>query len=113
MSDNWAGDLAEAIMEKTRSKKDDQNLLIGHVASVHPLSIKMYDQVVNKYVYADPAFTAFSDSQINEAFADIGDMPIPLANLLKQALTKPLIKSGDTVVVWQSGISFYILAKVG
>lgn len=110
---SWAGDIAEAIIKQTSSRSNtDQQLLIGKIVALNPLSIKMYDQVVNKYVYADPAFTAVTSSEIDAAFIGADDIPVSVISLLKKALKQPLLKIGDTVIVWQHGTSFYILAKV-
>lgn len=110
---NWASDLVTTILEKSQGTNNNDRILLGTITSTSPLSIKLFDKVVNRYVYADPTRLAFNNAQIDQAFVGADDIPYSVVSLLKRYMKENLYKAGDTVIVLQRDVSFYILAKVG
>lgn len=104
------------LVQIMRSGKDGQNeagVMLAEITSVSPVAIRVSDVTVSSHIYVNAAYT-FGESlnAIETAFKDPPE-PAALFLFLKEFHKKYILKPGDTVIVFQSGICFYIAEKVG
>lgn len=115
MTDRWASDMVEAI----RGKKDSSGsfgsgLMFATVNTAKPLTLKMHNQVISQGIFISPSLLVDADDALDKIEQDFigAPSPAPLFNFLKEFHKQCVIKKGDEVIVMQSGISFYVVAKV-
>lgn len=115
MTDRWASDMVEAI----RGKKDSASsfgsgLMFATVNTAKPLTLKMHNQVISQGIFINPALLVDADDAVDKIEQDFVGAPAPtkLFDFLKQYHKQCVIKKGDELIVLQSGVSFYVLAKV-
>lgn len=103
------------LVESIRGKSNGQNLLIAKVASTSPFTLKMYDLTVSKHIYVNDSFLKTSSGEIegNISWDDQQDyIPSHMLAFTKRMMKADLLSAGDTVIVLQDGISFYVLERV-
>lgn len=103
------------LVEALKSNKNNQNILIGKVNSINPFTLKMYDLIITQHIYLNNSFVKSSASAIDAEISwDRNQDYIP-SNMLgttRSLFKSDLINAGDTVIVLQDGISFYVLERV-
>ena len=102
--DEWALKLIETMREKS---KQPSNMMIANVVSTSPLRIEIAGQTISRYLYVNQALllsagNSFADKPIETRWFDF----------LKRWHNAYRLNTGDKVVVLQSDVSFYVLAKV-
>lgn len=103
------------LVETIRGKGSGQNLLVAKVASTSPFTLKMYDLTVSKHIYVNDSFLKTSSGEIdgNISWDDQQDyIPSHMLSFTKRMMKADLLSAGDTVIVLQDGISFYVLERV-
>lgn len=106
--------LIEAVL-KIRGKQSEDHILVGKIHNVSPLQLNMYDQIIAQHIYLNDAYTCTNDSEITSSITwgkDDDKANYAMFPYLQSVLKKQLLHKGDTVIVLQSGISFYILERV-
>ncbi len=111
MAERWASNIIEAIRDSSGgSAAQDSGIMTATIQSINPLSIKTHDTVISKNLYVNPCYILESE-RIAQLFQS-APAPPELFDFLKQYHDMAVLHIGDTVVVKQSGVSFYILSKV-
>lgn len=104
------------MIEKLRGNNENrQNLLVAKVARLNPFALKLYDLTVTKHIYVNDSFLKTSSSEIEENISwnyEHDYVPSTMLNFTKRMLREDLLVVGDTVIVLQDGISFYVLERV-
>lgn len=111
MSDRNISNMIEAI--RGQSNKSDTNIMIAQINSVSPLTLTLFGKTISKNIYIDPSLSfeaSGGESSIDELFTN-APLPSTLFDFLKEFHKRYIIKQGDTVIVIQSGVSFYIVEK--
>lgn len=114
MSDRWAVDMVEAIRGKKEGGDSSGGLMFGTVNTAKPLTIQMHNQIISKNLYINPALLVDADDALDKIEQDFIGAPNPAAlfAFLKSFHKQCVIHKKDEVIVMQSGVSFYIIAKV-
>ena len=103
------------LVEALRGKNSSQTLLIGKVAGTNPFALKLYDLTVTKHIYVNQSFVKTSNAEIEGSIiwdSSQDYVPSSMLNFTKKMFRDDLLSVGDTVIVLQDGISFYILERV-
>lgn len=103
------------LVETIRGKSSGQSLLVAKVASINPFTLKMYDLTVSKHIYVNESFLKTSSGEIdgNINWDDQQDyIPKHMLAFTRRMMKADLLAAGDTVIVLQDGISFYVLERV-
>lgn len=111
MAERWASNIVEAIRGSSGgASTQDSGIMTATIQSINPLSIKTHDTVISKNLYINPCYVLDAD-RILQLFQS-APAPPELFDFLRQYHDAAVLHIGDTVVVQQSGVSFYILSKV-
>lgn len=103
------------LVEEIRGKSSGQKLLVAKVASTSPFTLKMYDLTVSKHIYVNESFLKASSGEIdgNISWDEQQDyIPTHMLSFIRRMMKSDLLSVGDTVIVLQDGISFYVLERV-
>lgn len=114
MSERAIADMIEAIRKPKGNSQPDNGLMLAKIESISPLSIRVSNSVISKNLYINPAYmteAAGGEQRLDALFSNTPS-PTALFEFLKEFHKKFIISQGDTVTVWQSGSSFYIIEKV-
>lgn len=107
-------EMVEALRGGKNKTESSCNVLFAEVSGVMPLLLTISGQAISKNIYISPSLILeASDGQknIEELFINAPE-PAELFYFLKEFHEKYIIASGDTVIVIQSGASFYVASKV-
>lgn len=103
------------LVEAIRGKSSGQNLLVAKVASTSPFTLRMYDLTVSKHIYVNESFLKASSGEIDENINWDNQqdyVPTQMLAFTRRMMKADLLSAGDTVIVLQDGISFYVLERV-
>lgn len=90
-----------------------EGLQMATVQSISPLTIKMHNLTISKNIYINPALileASDNEEKIKEIFLN----PFETAEayqFLKEFHEKYVLKKGDSVFVYMTGNSFYIIGR--
>lgn len=107
-------EMVEAIRRGSGDQKEAQRFYLASVSSVEPLRIRMCGRTIDKNLYLNPALVleaSDSGEKIKKIFQEPFE-PLELYRFLKDFHESYMICPGDTVLVYLSGSSFYIVGKV-
>ena len=100
--------MVEAI--RAGGGNSDSSLMLAQVSSVSPLTIKTSNSVITKNIYINPAYIIQTPDAL---FVSPPDPDLSyLFNFLRQYHKSYMLNTGDTVILVQFGVSFYIAEKV-
>lgn len=103
------------LVEALKSNKNSQNILVGKVNSVNPFTLKMYDLIITQHIYLNSSFIKSSASAIDGGISwdrNQDYIPSTMLSTTRSLFKSDLINAGDTVIVLQDGVSFYVLERV-
>jgi len=114
MSERSIVEMVELLKGGNKTPSADSGVMLAEIASVSPLVLKTSNSSISKNIYINPAYTleaSGGEAKIESLFAD-APAPKMLFDFLKVFHKNYLLKKGDTVIVMQAGISFYVAEKV-
>lgn len=114
MSEREIVNMIEAIRKPKNASQSSGGLMLAEISSISPLSLKINNSTISKNIYINPAYMVEASGGADK-FDDIFDnalSPSAATAFLNEFHKKYLLAKGDTVIVIQSGASFYIAEKV-
>lgn len=105
--------MVEAIRGGSPGESSTNGICLADVTSVEPLAIRMHDRSITNKIYINPALVVEA-SDSGEKMEKVFQNPFETQEaygFLKEFHEKFVLRKGDTVVVYMTGSSFYIMGK--
>ena len=114
MSERNIVEMIEVLRGCNKKSSADSGMMLAEIENISPLVLKTGNSMISKNIYVNPAYMLEADGGEEKIEILFADAPLPKAlfDFLKTFHKNYLLKKGDTVMVLQAGISFYIAEKV-
>jgi hypothetical protein len=113
MTERTITDMVEILRGSGNKNPGDKTpQLIGKIINTHPLALQVEGVMVTKNIYVNPSCICQRDMNLDALFENITTLPPKLIDFLKEFFNHYTIQTGDTVIIFRSGNSFYIAEKV-